>query len=79
VTDYRLRNHDLLYAPRGKRPLDRRSVAIFALIAAVVTFGVATHLAEKLNAATPGRAVARQPASVAPVQLATPRVARPGS
>ena len=79
MTDYRLRNHDLLYAPRGKRPLDRRVIAIFGLIGAVVTFGVVNHLAEKLNAATPGFAVARQPAPAAPIQIATPGAARPGS
>jgi hypothetical protein len=32
MTDYRLRNHHLLYAPRSKRPLDRRVIAIFGLI-----------------------------------------------
>ena len=80
MTDYRLRNHDLLYAPRSKRPLDRRAIAIFALIGAVVTLGVASHLAQNLNVTTPGFvAVARQPALAAPVQIATPSTARPRS
>jgi hypothetical protein len=78
MTDYRLRNHDLLYAPRGKPPLDRRTVVIFGMIAAVVMFGVVSHLAEKLSAA-PGSTMARQPAPAPTVQVATPGTVRPGS
>jgi hypothetical protein len=72
MTDYRPRNHHLLYAPRSKRPLDRRVIAIFGLIGAVVTLGVVSHLAERPSVATPGFVVARQPAPAAPIQVATP-------
>jgi hypothetical protein len=79
MTDYRLRNHELLYAPRGKRPLDGRVVVIFALIAAVVVFGVAGHLAERFNAATPGSTVTRQALRTAPVHVAAPETSGSGS
>jgi hypothetical protein len=79
MTDYRLRNHDLLYAPRGKRPLNRRVVVIFSLIGAVVTFFVVSHLAGAFNASTPGVTTSRQAAPPTPIQMATPDAARPRS
>jgi len=79
MTDYRLRNHDLLYVPRGKRPLDRRAVAIFSLIGAVVTFFVVSHLTGAFTASAPSVATARQTAPPTPIQIATPGAARPGS
>jgi hypothetical protein len=76
MTDYRLRNHDLLYATRGKRPLDWKAIAIFGLIAALVTIGVAGQLAERFNAATSDSAVSRQRGPAPAIQVATPGAAR---
>lgn len=79
MTDYRMRNHDLLYAVRSKRALDWRTVAILGVIAVVVTVGVVGHLAERFNAATSGSAVARQPGPAPAVQIATPGAVESGS
>jgi hypothetical protein len=79
MTDYRLRNPNLLYAARGNRPLDWRTVAILGVIAVVVTAGVVGHLAERFNAAIPDSTIAQQPGPVPAVQIATPGAARSGS
>ena len=85
MTDYRLRNHDLLYAERDPRILTWRNVVVFGAIAVTVTIGVVGHLSDRfttaagLAPASPGaaaqHAAARQPA----VHLATPANFRPGS
>jgi len=85
MTDYRLRNHDLLYAERDLRVLTWRNVVVFGAIAVTVTIGVVGHLSDRfttaagLAPASPGaaaqHAAARQPA----VHLATPANFRPGS
>ena len=86
MTDYRLRNHDLLYAERDSRVLTWRNVAVFGAIAVTVTIGVVGHLNGRLTTtavgfapASPGVAAqqttARQPA----VQLATPASFQSGS
>lgn len=85
MTDYRLRNHDLLYAERDTRVLTWRNVVVFGAIAVTVTVGVVGHLGDRFNTtasfapASPGvaaqHAAARQPA----VHLATPASFRSGS
>ena len=86
MTDYRLRNHDLLYAERDTRVLTWRNVVVFGGIAITVTTGVVGHLSDRFSttaagfaAASPGaaaqHAAARQPA----VHLATPASFRSGS
>ena len=66
MTDYRLRNHDLLYADSGRRPLTWRDYAIFGAIAATVVVGVISYLADHVNAvsgsASPGVAARQAPA-----------------
>jgi hypothetical protein len=42
MTDYRLRNHDLLYAERDTRVLTWRNVVVFGAIAVTVTSGAST-------------------------------------
>lgn len=74
MTDYRLRNHDLLSADRGFRPLGWRSVAIFGSIAATVTFSVAGYLSDRFVPATAGlhaRSVlmAQRQTDTPPIQL----------
>ena len=80
MTDYRLRNHDLLYADSGRRPLTWRDYAIFGAIAATVVVGVVSYLADHFNAASgsasPGVA-ARQVAP--PAVRATPATTGSGS
>ena len=86
MTDYRLRNHNLLYAERDTRVLTWRNVVVFGAIAVTVTIGVAGHLSDRFNTTAAGfapasagaaaqHAAARQPA----VHLATPASLRSGS
>ena len=85
MTDYRLRNHDLLYAERDPRVLTRRNVVVFGAIAITVTMGVVGHLSDRFDTTaanltasfgqTVQHAAARQPA----VHLATPASFRSGS
>ena len=86
MTDYRLRNHDMLYAERDTRVLTWRNVVVFGAIAATVTTGVVSHLSDRFNATAAGfvsassavaaqHAAARQPA----VHLATPATSGSGS
>jgi hypothetical protein len=86
MTDYRLRNHDLLYAERDIRVLTWRNVMVFGAIAVTVTIGVVGHLSDRFNTTAAGfatapsgaaaqHAAARQPA----VHLATPASLRSGS
>jgi hypothetical protein len=86
MTDYRLRNHDLLYAERDTRVLTWRNVAVFGAIAVTVATGVVGHLSDRFNTTAVGlapaslgvvaqRTAARQPA----VHLATPASFRSGS
>lgn len=86
MTDYRLRNHDLLYADGERRSLGLRELAIFGSIVVTVTFGVVGYLADRFNAAGSGfnpsvpEIVAQQktmPMSAA--QLGEPRSSRFGS
>jgi hypothetical protein len=83
MTDYRIRNHDLLYASRKPQPLSWRNIAIFAAIGATVTFGVVGHLTDRFNTAPPGFPASAPPmlsAQRAPlIQLVTPAAAQPGS
>ena len=84
MTDYRLRNHDMLYAERDTRVLTWRNVVVFGAIAATVTTGVVSHLSDRFNATAAvsassavaaQHAAARQPA----VHLATPATSGSGS
>jgi hypothetical protein len=86
MTEYRLRNHDLLYAERDTRVLTRHNVMVFGAIAITVTIGVVGHLSDRFdttaaNLATasfgtaPQHVAARQPA----VHLATPASFRSGT
>ena len=86
MTDYRLRNHDLLSAERDPRVLTWRNVVIFGAIAVTVTTGVVGHLNDRFSIAAAGfapasggaaaqHAAARQPA----VHLVTPASFRSGS
>jgi hypothetical protein len=86
MTDYRLRNHDLLYAERDTRVLTWRNVAVFGAIAVTVTIGVVSHLSDRFNTTAAGfvsasrgmsaqQAAARQPA----MYLATPTTSGSGS
>jgi hypothetical protein len=88
MTDYRLRNQDLLYADRRRRPVGWREFAIFGSIVLTVTAGVVGYLADRFNAAAAGfnpasdlvaqqkLAPERPPASA---RLETPRNSRFGS
>ena len=69
MTDYRLRNHDLLYADSGRRPLTWKDYAIFGAIAATVVVGVISYLADHVN----GGSGSASP-SVATRQAAPPAV-----
>ncbi len=86
MTDYRLRNHDLLYADRDHRSLGLRELAIFGSIVVTVTFGVVGYLADRFNAAGSGfnpaasDIVAQQKtAPISAAQIDTPRSSRFGS
>jgi hypothetical protein len=81
MTDYRMRNHDLLYADPSGRVLSGRNLAIFGSIALTVTVGVASYLMDRFNPATAGfktvtpSVVAHQAPTPAPmpvVQLTQP-------
>ena len=78
MTDYRLRNQNLLYADTGPQPLGWRNLAIFGAITLTVSAGVASYLTERFNAASTGFAAPaltaqRAAPSPATVQLTTPR------
>ena len=86
MTDYRLRNHDLLYAKRDTHVLTFRNVVVFGAIAITVMTGVVGHLSDRFNTTAAGfapassavatqQAAARQPA----VRLATPVSSASGS
>jgi len=86
MTDYRLRNHDLLYAEHDPRVLTWRNVVVFGAIAVTVIIGVVGHLNDRFGTAAAGfapaspeaaaqHAAARQP----DVHLATPASLRSGS
>jgi hypothetical protein len=86
MTDYRLRNHDLLYTERDPAILTWRNVVVFGAIAVTVTIGVVGHLNDRFSITAAGfapasagaaaqHAAARQPA----VHLATPASFRSGS
>ena len=86
MTDYRLRNHDLLYAQRAPQPLSARNLTIFASIAVTVLFGVVSYLADRFNAAATGFAppspdvfAQHAPAPRPAVRVATPAGSRSGS
>jgi hypothetical protein len=86
MTDYRLRNHDLLYASRPSRPLAARNVAVFGAILLTVTIAVVGHLTDRFGtaagvSASPAPSVTAQD-TVAPrpvLQLVTPGTSRSGS
>lgn len=73
MTDYRMRNHDLLSADRGFRPLGWRSVVVFGSIAVTATFGIVGYLTERFNPAATGFAtpaqIAQHKAPATTVQL----------
>jgi hypothetical protein len=86
MTDYRLRNHDLLSAERDPRVLTWRNVVIFGAIAVTVTTGVVGHLNDRFSITAAGfapaaaRVVAQHAATRQPaVHLATPASFRSGS
>lgn len=78
MTDYRIRNHDWLYANRGRRPA-WRSIAIFGAIAAVAALGAVSHLTDRFNNGVPGFAVIPPTAPAPAVQFATPGGSRSGT
>jgi hypothetical protein len=81
MTDYRLRNRDLLYADRKAEPLSWRTVAIFGAIGAVATLAVASHLTDNFNTLPPGFPAAApvMTAQQAPplIQFVSPAAAKP--
>jgi len=84
MTDYRLRNYDLLYIERGRGTLTWRHAAIFGTIAAIALAGVAAYLTDRFNPASSGfmaapEAYAAQPAPPADIQFARPAAAPSGS
>jgi hypothetical protein len=86
MTDYRMRNHDLLYADRVGKPVTWRHAAIFGTIAVTVTLGVASYLTDRFNPATagfnpaPARMIAQErPAAPPIVHMARPEPTRSGS
>jgi hypothetical protein len=85
MTDYRLRNHDLLYVNRGRQPLNWRILAIFGSIAVTITLGVSAYLVDQFNPASTGfnpaspALIALQPEAPAVVQLDTPATTGSGS
>ena len=86
MTDYRLRNHDLLYAERDTRVLTWRNVVVFGAIAITVTVGVVGHLSDRFNTtaggfatASRGTAVQQTAARKPAIQLATPATSGSGS
>jgi hypothetical protein len=86
MTDYRLRNQNMLYAERGRRPLNWRNAAIFGSIAAVALLGVVSFLADRFNTTALGLSPAafnqdaqQKPAAPPGRQFATPGDSRFGS
>ena len=86
MTDYRLRNHDLLYAERAPRIVTWRNVAIFGTIAITVTIGVVGHLSDRFDTTAANLAKASfgetaQPTAARPpaMHLATPASFRSGT
>lgn len=84
MTDYRLRNHDLLYAKRDPQPLTWDKVAVFGAILATVTIGVVGHLTDRFTPTaamlSPPGAAAQQAGTPQPaMQLATPSISPSGS
>ena len=86
MTDYRLRNHDLLYAGRDTRVLTWRNVVVFGAIAVTVTIGVVGHLGDRFNttaasfaSASPALAAQHAAAPEPAMQLATPTTSGSGS
>ena len=86
MTDYRLRNHDLLYAERDPRVLTWRNDAVFGAIAVTVAIGVVGHLSDRFNTTAAGFATAssgvaaQQAAAQTPaIRLATPATSGSGS
>ncbi len=82
MTDYRIRNHDLLYADRAPQPLGWRNIAIFGAIGMTVLVGVVSHLADRFNMMPPGfpansATVAARPAPL--MHLANPAASKFGS
>ena len=82
MTDYRIRNHDLLYADRDPQPLGWRNIAIFGAIGVTVLVGVVSHLADRFNMMPPGfpasaASVAARPAPL--IHLANPATSKFGS
>jgi hypothetical protein len=85
MTDYRLRNHDLLYAERDRRIVTLRNVMVFGAIAVTATVGVVSHLSDRFSTTAASfaptapsvamHAAARLPA----VRLATPARSPSGS
>ena len=79
MTDYRLRNQNLLYADAGHKPLGWRNLAIFGAITFTGSVGVVGYLMERFNAAATGFAAPAltaqraAPPSPVTVQLRTPR------
>jgi hypothetical protein len=83
MTDYRLRNHDLLYAGRAPQPLASaltwRNVVIFGAIAATATLTVVGHLTDRFSATATGPAMQRAAGPAPAIHLATPGDSRSGS
>jgi hypothetical protein len=82
MTDYRMRNHDLLYADRNPQSLGWRNIAIFGAIGVTVLVGVVSHLVDRFNMMPPGfpansATVAARPAPL--IQLANPAASKFGS
>jgi hypothetical protein len=82
MTDYRIRNHDLLYADRIPRPFGWRNIAIFGAIGVTVLIGVVSHLADRFNMMPPGfpagtAAAAARPAPL--IHFANPAASKFGS
>ncbi|MCX7314831.1 MAG: hypothetical protein WCG92_24085 [Hyphomicrobiales bacterium] len=70
MTDYRLRNHNLLYADRARTRLNWRIVTLFGVIGATAALSVAGHLTDRF---IPGGSPIAQEASSPPaIHLATP-------
>jgi hypothetical protein len=86
MTDYRLRNYDLLYPDEAAPSLNWRIAALFGLIVVTAAGGVVSYLTDRFNAAAAGfipaaaSAIAQQPGQQpSDIQLATPRAVSSGS
>ena len=76
MTDYRLRNYNLLHAERDTRVLTWLNVVVFGAIAVTVTIGVDGHLSDRFNTTAAGFApasagVARTACGGAPARRAS--------